>query len=187
MAFAKEFSIDYKLSNGPVPPFGEHSFDMVMTHGVLEHLHDSPRELLIDVLKLVRPEGYFFATVPNAVNLRKRVNVMFGKTNLPPFDSYYWYPGPWRGHVREYTKDDLLKLSEYLELNEVELRSCHFMLCERVPKAARSLYRSLTTIFPGWRDTWLLVAKKKPYWVPRRNLPVSELHKLLHVPPSCWS
>lgn len=179
MAFAEKLRIDFRLRHHDYEdfPFEKSSFDMVMIHDVLEHLHDSPRDLLINLLELVRPEGYFFATVPNAVNIRKRVHVLFGKTNLPPFDHYYWYPGPWRGHVREYTKDDLAKLSQYLDLDVVELRSCHHML-HRAPKAVRPVYVSLSRVFPGWRDTWLLVAKKRPNWMPRRALPQDELNQI---------
>lgn len=168
VAFAEEFDIDFSRRHDGNFPFENGSFDMVMMHDVLEHLHDSPRDLLIDLLELVRPEGYFFATVPNAVNIRKRIRVMFGKTNFPLFQQYYWYPGPWRGHVREYTKDDLAKLSEYLELDVAELRSCHHML-HKVPRAARPAYVGLSAIFTGWRDSWLLVAKKIPNWAPRKN------------------
>ena len=31
--------------------------------------------------------------------------------------TYYWSPGSWRGHVREYVKNDLYLLSKYLGLN----------------------------------------------------------------------
>ncbi|MGH3764951.1 MAG: class I SAM-dependent methyltransferase [Pseudonocardiaceae bacterium] len=168
VAFAGECGIDFNLKRDDTLPFEKGSFDMVMMHDVLEHLHVSPRDLLIDLLELVRPEGYFFATVPNAVNIRKRIHVIFGKTNLPPFREYYWYPGPWRGHVREYTKDDLVKLSEYLELDVAELRGCHHML-QKVPRAARLAYVGLSAAFTGWRDSWLLVAKKRPNWGPRKS------------------
>jgi hypothetical protein len=43
------------------------------------------------------------------------------ENNLPPFDQYYWYPGPWRGHIREYVKSDLAMLSDYLDLEVLEL------------------------------------------------------------------
>lgn len=179
LAFAEQFGIDLRLRRDYEDlPFDDNSFDMLMMHDVLEHLHDSPRGLLIDLLQLVRPGGYFFATVPNAVNIRKRLNVLVGRTNLPPFQHYYWYPGSWRGHVREYTKDDLAKLSEYLDLDVVELRSCHQMLY-KMPKAARPFYVGLSNVFTGWRDTWLLVAKKRPDWAPRRDLGQDELGKVL--------
>ena len=45
-------------------------------------------------------------TVPNLVDIRKRIAVVFGKTNLGPFELYYWAPIPFRGHIREFTRDD---------------------------------------------------------------------------------
>ena len=178
VAFARECGIDFTLAADNAFPYQQGSFDMVMLHDVLEHLHDSPRELLNDLLELVKPEGYLFATVPNAVNVRKRLAVLFGKTNLPRFDGYYWYPGPWRGHVREYTGDDLNKLSAYLDLEVLQLSTCDHMLMN-LPKVARPFYRAITRVFTGWKDSWLLVAKKKPNWSPRRNLPEKELAEVL--------
>jgi hypothetical protein len=105
--------------------------------------------------------------------------VLLGKTNMRPFDIYYWYPGPWRDHVREYVKDDLLKLADYANLDILELRSCHLML-RRLPKVAVQFFKALTLIFPGFRDTWLLVEKKKPGWHPRRSIPREEINKMLY-------
>ncbi len=149
-----------------------------MTHDLLEHLHDSPRNLLNDLLEFVKPKGYFFVTVPNAVNLRKRLAVICGKTNLPHFDSYYWYPSSWRGHVREYVKDDLLKLAKYLSLDILELRSYHHII-RALPLFAQPIFRILTGIFPGWRDSWLLVGRKKANWQPKKFLPRNELNQIL--------
>ena len=70
---------------------------MVMLNHVVEHLHDFPRDLLNDLLTLVKPSGLLFITVPNAGNVRKRLDLLRGKTNLPPYEGYYWYPGRWRG------------------------------------------------------------------------------------------
>jgi hypothetical protein len=90
---------------------------------------------------------------------------LFGRTNLPSFESFYWYPGPWRGHVREYVKDDLYKLCEYLSLTILELRGCDHML-ERIHPALRSFYLGATWIAPSWKDSWLLVARKPADWTP---------------------
>jgi len=183
MEFAKEMGVEFKLLTENALPFQEASFDMVMMHDVLEHLHDSPRELVNSLVKLIKPEGLLFITVPNAVNIRKRISVLLGKTNLPGFESYYWYPGPWRGHIREYVRDDLLKLSEYLGLFVVELRSCHHML-QKIPRPIRPVYVSFTALFPGWRDSWLLVAKKPFDWKPKMNLSKDELKRIYgHVSP----
>jgi 2-polyprenyl-3-methyl-5-hydroxy-6-metoxy-1,4-benzoquinol methylase len=177
-AFAAECGIDFRPADGGALPFAKQSFDMVMMLDVLEHLHDSPRDLMNDLLELVRPGGLLFVTVPNAVNIRKRLNVLFGRTNLPRFDSYYWYPGKWRGHVREYVRDDLARLAEYLGVDVLELRACDHML-EKLPRAILPVYRIVTGAFPGWKDSWLLVAKKPAGWTPRRTLPRDEFTQIL--------
>jgi SAM-dependent methyltransferase len=173
LAFAERCGIDFALAAGALPPFAPNGFDMVMLHDVLEHLHDSPRELLNDLIECVRPNGYLFVTVPNAVNLRKRLDVLRGRTNLPPFPSYYWYPGPWRGHIREYVERDLRELVGYLGLEPVELCGCHHML-RRLPPLWRGLYPLLARPFPGLCDTWSLVARKPVDWRPRRSLPLAD-------------
>jgi hypothetical protein len=57
-------------------------------------------------MQRVKPGGYLYVTVPNLVDIRKRIAVVFGKTNLGPFELYYWAPIPFRGHIREFTRDD---------------------------------------------------------------------------------
>lgn len=177
LAFARGSGIDFRLIVGNELPFAEQEFDMLMMHDVLEHLHDSPRDLLNDLLALVKPEGWFFTTVPNAANIRKRIDLLLGKTNLPAFDGYYWYPGPWRGHVREYVRGDLIKLCQFLSLEIVELGTRHHMVHKLKP-ALRPIYGAVTRVFPGWRDSWVLVARKKKGWEPRKTLPESELRKI---------
>jgi SAM-dependent methyltransferase len=167
--FAASFGIEYVLLDGRTLPFEPDSYDMVMLHDVLEHLHNSPRELLISLLDAVRPEGYLFVTVPNHVNLRKRFDVLRGRTSLAAFPMYYWHPGPWRGHVREYTRDDCQQLVEYLDMEIVELRGVHHML-HKVPRPLLPLYLQLSRLAPNTRDTWSLLARKRPNWNPRRSL-----------------
>jgi len=185
-SFARECGIDFKLAIGCELPFEKNSFDMIMLHDVLEHLHDSPRDLLNDLIELIKPEGLLFVTVPNAVNIRKRIDVMFGRTNLPLFESYYWYPGAWRGHVREYVKNDLVKLSEYLNLEELEIISCDHML-SKLPASIRPGYVLVTSIFRGWKDSWLLVARKRQGWSVKKTLLQNELTKILGKSTSGYS
>lgn len=169
-AFAVSIGIDFNLAEDDPLPFEAHSFDMVMLHEVLEHLHNSPRALLNKLLTLATPEGYLFVTVPNAANIRKRLDVLRGRSNLPSFSQYYWHPDPWRGHVREYVKKDLEQLSRFLGLDILELRSCHQMIAKMRP-ALRPIYHGMTCLAPGWRDSWLLVAQKRRGWIPRETAP----------------
>jgi SAM-dependent methyltransferase len=178
ISFARACGINFKLATDYSLPFEKNYFDMVMMHSVIEHLHDSPRELLNNLLELTKPGGLLFITVPNAVNIRKRIAVLFGKTNLTDFEEYYWHPDPWRGHIREYVKDDLVKLSKYLNLEVLEIRSCDHMLEDRLSSVTRPIYLFLTSMFRGWKDSWLLVAKKKEGWQPRKTLPQAELFRI---------
>lgn len=172
-AFAAAAGVE--LTVGPYGgdlPYEAGTFAMAMLHDVLEHLPHSPRPTLNRVLELVEADGLLFVTVPNAANVRKRIAVLRGRTNLPDFDHFFWHPVPWRGHVREYVRDDLVRLAGNLSLEVVELSSCHHMVA-KVPAPARTLYRAATRAFPGWRDTWLLVARKPAGWVPAEQPPSS--------------
>lgn len=184
LSFANKCGIDFRQANTEMLPFDKNSFDMIMIHDVLEHLHDSPRDLLNDLLTLVKPNGLLFVTVPNAVNIRKRMDVLFGKTNLPPFEGFYWYPGSWRGHIREYVRDDLVKLSEYLNLEILELKSCDHML-QKLHSSIRPAYLLATGIFRGWKDSWSLVARKKQDWAVKKTLSQYELLRIFGKRTSC--
>jgi len=178
LSFISDQGIVIKLAeNGPLP-FAKQSFDMVMSNDVLEHLHDSPRELLNDLVELLKPKGLLLITVPNAVNIRKRLDVLRGRTNLPPYESYYWYPGSWRGHIREYVKGDLRTMARYLGLKILELHGCDHML-EKIPAPLRSLYLATTAVLPGWKDSWILVARKPDGWAPKRTISRAELGSIL--------
>lgn len=182
LAFARDSGIDFRLNNGAGIPFEAGRFDMVMMHDVLEHIHDSPRELLNDLMEMTTPEGLLFITVPNQVNIRKRIRVLTGRTNLTAYETFYWSDIPWRGHVREYVRDDLVKLAGYMGLDVLELRAVDHML-QKVPRAARAPYLLATAVFNAWKDSWLLVARKKPGWSARRRLtPLEQQEILPHLP-----
>jgi SAM-dependent methyltransferase len=141
------------------------ALDMIMLNDVIEHLHESPKDILLSLLDLLKDDGILFISVPNAGNIKKRLNLLMGGTNLPPFESYYWYPGLWRGHIREYVYNDLIKLSNFLDLDIELIYGCDHIL-KNIPTGLFPLYKFVTRFFPKWKDTWVLVARKKPDWSP---------------------
>jgi len=165
------------------------SFEIIMLNDVLEHLHISPRYILTDLIDGLSDGGLLFITVPNLANLRKRLSLLRGRTNLPRFDLYYWYDGPWRGPVREYVRGDLEGLVRHLKLEMVELSSTHHML-KNLPSSLQPIYKGVTALFPNTRDSWVLVARKPAGWTAEscapersfediygeRNESVSKLH-----------
>ena len=177
--FATDYNVNFHLMEHEADfPYQKDEFDMVMMHDILEHIHDSPRDLLNDLLEFLKPGGYLFITVPNAANLMKRVFLAMGRTNLPSFDSYYWYPSSWRGHIREYVKDDLIRLTSYLDLDRIELHGCHNNL-NSIPRPLRPLWLVLTRIITGGCDNWLLVAQKKEGWQSRKYISEEELREIM--------
>ncbi len=174
--FAEDMGIEYiTLDTDELPDTQE--FDMVMLHHIIEHLHDSPRELLNGLLERVRERGYLYITVPNHVNLRKRLAVLRGKTSHCKYETFYWNPGKWRGHVREYTREDCTALARALGLEVVELRGVHHML-EKVPRRLLRIYLAASQLAPSTRDTWSMVALKPVGWTPKTQLDDREFQEL---------
>lgn len=101
-------------------PLSENSFDAVMTHDCLEHLHNSPKKMLQQCVAALKPGGFFFLGVPNCVNLRKRITVPFGIGKWSTMSD--WYESEvFRGHVREPDVDDLAYIANSLGLQNVRI------------------------------------------------------------------
>jgi 2-polyprenyl-3-methyl-5-hydroxy-6-metoxy-1,4-benzoquinol methylase len=163
LSFARTMGIDFRLTS-TLPDLEPESFDLIMLTDVIEHLKDSPRKLLNNLIGLLKPQGLILITAPNAVNIRKRLAVLIGRTNYQPYSAYF-FSDHWRGHVREYTKGDLMILTEAMGLSCCELRGCDHML-SKVPRGLLPAYRVITGCATGWKDSWTLVARKPPMWSP---------------------
>jgi 2-polyprenyl-3-methyl-5-hydroxy-6-metoxy-1,4-benzoquinol methylase len=157
--------------------FGD-GFDMIMLHHVLEHIHDSPRQLLNDLISLLKPGGIIFLTVPNAVNLRKRITVALGNSNYQSYSSYYWYPGEFRGHIREYVNDDLVQLAKFQGL-DVERVGNYNHFWNAVPNHLKWGVRILCRLVPSFSDSCSLIARKPANWQPKEELAINELNDAL--------
>jgi len=148
-------------------------YDMIMLHHVLEHLKDSPRDLLNALLQKLKPEGFLYVTVPNAVNLRKRLAVARGRTNYSAYASYYWAQNEYRGHIREYVRNDLVEMARFLGLEVVEAGHYNHFL-HAVPKRLRFGVNLLCRAVPGFCDSCSLVARKPRSWSPKDSLTPEE-------------
>lgn len=150
----------------------EYKYDVIMLHDVIEHFHVSPRSLLNTLVGQLNDGGMLVLTVPNAGNIRKRIHLLMGKTNYPRFGYFYWYPGKWDGHVREYVRGDLDSLVHFLGLSKVELKTFHIHL-DVLSKTMRPIWQAVSTLMPNTRDSFYLIAKKPAGWEPK-NRPTKE-------------
>jgi SAM-dependent methyltransferase len=147
----------------PVQAFAPASLDVVFTAHALEHFHASPLRLLREAVSRVRAGGRLVIAVPNAVNLRKRIAVLRGRTNLPAFDEFFLQEGPFRGHVREYCVNDLHRLAEVLDVSDVEVYGKNWLGMARaegmLPPSLLALVDRALQLVPGLCSDLYLVAR----------------------------
>ncbi len=156
--------IEREISNYDLTlDFTEGSVDAVTSFHCIEHLHCSPRVVLESGMRVLRPGGTMLIEVPNAVNFRKRLGVLIGRTNYGPYDDYYC-SDPFVGHVREYTVGDLHQLARSLRASHYRIfgqnNTVYGKWVERIPSAVRGpLDRALQTL-PGLCGSILLEITK---------------------------
>jgi hypothetical protein len=114
------------------------------------------------LLALLKPGGMLMLTVPNAASILKRLRLLRGKTNMPDFGYFYWSGPPWRGHVREYVRDDLQRLARYAALQIAELRGVDTILMPASVQRNQALWNAMTAPMTGLRSSWLMLAIKAP-------------------------
>lgn len=142
--------------------FQKNSIDRVTTYHAIEHLHGSPRRILEDSLKILNGDGFLFIEVPNAVNILKRLKVLFGRSNYCQFNLYY-FSEKYVGHVREYTVGDLIQLSHNLGFETYEIYGRNWLGTLYTTIGNKLLAKYLDNflqIFPGLCSTLFLKLEK---------------------------
>lgn len=99
--------------------FPANYLDAVTCFDAMEHWHHSPKKLFASVVQSLLPGGLFVLSVPNCVNLRKRLTVPFGKGKWSPMEEWY-DKAEFRGHVREPDLDDLKYIACDMGLTNLE-------------------------------------------------------------------
>jgi SAM-dependent methyltransferase len=160
--FAKRLGIDfYHQREGDYKiPFKTKSFDVVCALAVIEHLHESPRNFLNKMGEFLKPDGILIITMPNSVNLRKRLSVLFGKTNHVPIGQFFNSTGVWRGHVREYTLSETVYICEEVGYDVILSKNFEQLAQKKLYIALRLIYKIVTSIIPNSRSHLLVMCKK---------------------------
>lgn len=143
--------------------FAEESVDVIASFHSIEHLHGSPRVVLESGMRVLKPGGRMIIEVPNAVNLRKRLAVVTGRTNYGSYNSMY-YGDPFIGHVREYTTGDLHQLARNIGVADYRISGTNTIYgdwAEKVPPALRSCLDRSLRVFPGLCSALLLEMTKQ--------------------------
>jgi len=95
---AAKLGIETKWADVDEPlPFDGASFDVVVAGELLEHVRD-PAGLVEEARRVLRPEGQFVASVPNAFRLKNRLRFLLGrKPEDDPTHLHMFSPSDVRG------------------------------------------------------------------------------------------
>jgi SAM-dependent methyltransferase len=149
-------------------PWEYGSFDVVTVINVIEHLHESPRDILNLAGRYLKPGGLLLVAMPNSVNLRKRISVLRGLSNYTPAKGFFENDGTWRGHVREYTLQETCQIIDWNGFQVIHRQTFHGMLGNRLRNPiSRMVFRGLSFLRPEFRDSVMVAARKPPDWTER--------------------
>lgn len=146
--------------------FPEGMFDIGVFKDVIEHLHKSPRPILEEFYRVLKPGGALVCIAPNSVNILNRLRVLWGKSNYPKIETFYQTVGDWRGHVREPTLQELKQMLTWAGF-QIHQSFTFDVDCE-VDKYLtgksffKKIYRALCHFFPTLRQQLICIARKLP-------------------------
>ena len=89
-------------------------YDILIACEIIEHLYTSPNYVLNFFKRIVRDDGFLVLGTPNAVSLKHRIVMLYGKNPYELIRETLDNPG----HFREYTKNELIN---YASKNGFEL------------------------------------------------------------------
>lgn len=113
-----------EVGREPIPVQAD-SMDCVLFADVIEHLVHSPKPVLAEIHRILKPGGVCIATTPNAVRLTVRLKVALGFSNWPHISEYYERPFH-SGHHHEYTIQEFKEVFQRAGFEEVD-----FLLYEK--------------------------------------------------------
>jgi SAM-dependent methyltransferase len=140
------------------------SVDAFTSFDVLEHLNRSPKAVLHEMWKGLRPGGLLLIGTPNCANLRKRISALSGRAKWSSMQD--WYERPvFRGHVREPDVDDLRYLARDLGLPRATVIGRNWMGVQSprpLVRAATRLGDRLLRLRPQLCSNIYLLGRKLP-------------------------
>lgn len=147
------------IVNAPLP-FSDGCFDAVMMNETIEHLVGSPLPALLEIRRVLKPDGRLFMTTPNVTALSNRARFLLGRNIHTPVEVLVKV-AQYKCHNREYTMSDLEELCAFAGFRVVEKMYCNFDGIDRGPAGnlLRRLYYLATRLFPPGKSNLYLAAR----------------------------
>ncbi|MEK9183280.1 MAG: class I SAM-dependent methyltransferase [Patescibacteria group bacterium] len=101
------------IVNEPLP-FPDETFDVVVSDATIEHLPDSPKDLFLEVRRVLKKDGFFLVTTPNLANLLRCLRFfLLGRSPNWDVKDFFESGSNFKGHRREFTLDEVVKILEW--------------------------------------------------------------------------
>lgn len=149
-------------------PFPSSTFDLVLSHEVLEHVQDD-RQAIREIVRLLRPGGRLVLFVPNRGYPFETHGIYWnGKYKFGNIPLVNYLPRAWRDrlapHVRVYSRGDLQRLFEGLPVKPIR-QTIIFGAYDNIIARKPALGRVLKTVLQALESTPLRVFGLSHYWI----------------------
>ena len=104
----------------------DHTYDIILCMGVIEHVPHTPRMLLESINRVLKPGGYLVVDSPNLAYIYNRQKLSRGQTIFCPITLQYYTEVPFEGHHREYTVSELRWVLEQINHEIIELKTFNY-------------------------------------------------------------
>jgi SAM-dependent methyltransferase len=153
---------------GEYLPFATRSFDLVLSHEVLEHVNDD-RMAIREIVRTLRPGGRLILFCPNRGYPYETHGIYWrGKYHFGNIPLVNFLPRLWRDklapHVRVYSRSDLEKLFKGLSVRIVQRRII-FGAYDNIIQRAPALGNILRTVLQALENTPLSFFGLSHFWV----------------------
>jgi 2-polyprenyl-3-methyl-5-hydroxy-6-metoxy-1,4-benzoquinol methylase len=124
----EHFGVGYKQYNAVTDAldFPDGTFDVVNCNDMIEHIHGSPKRMLAECIRVLKPGGWLIVTTPNHAALHNRIFLLFGGSTyhsiIDWFHNPIWQKPVYTAHIREYTISEMRYMLAEAGFGQVEVR-----------------------------------------------------------------
>jgi len=169
---ARENSAHIINAAGEYLPFPEESFDLILSHEVIEHVQDD-RKAIAEMVRALQPGGRLVLFCPNRGYPFETHGIYWrGKYKFGNIPLVNWLPRIWRNkiapHVNIYSRQDLMHLFDGLPV-DFETRTIVFGAYDNIIARFGLFGRALRTVLQFLEHTPLKKLGLSHFWVVKKQ------------------